>query len=208
MTGISVPQMADVKDVVTLTCTYSMGQTKLNSVKWYKEGSEFFRWVTIRGILLLLLPLGFITRQPLVLSVIDFHNIHLTSLSLSLSLTYTQVLADDVPVSHDVSGGWRALESEPVVHLQQEHLQCHAGRTEAQIYRFLSVRNLWGRTRVPCCARDGQHDRSRYVNIQKSNRAPHWWRTDVTKVVARVTCRRVGGLHINQCRPFDLKFDG
>lgn len=43
MTGISVPQMADVKDVVKLTCTYEMGRTKLNSVKWYKEGSEFFR---------------------------------------------------------------------------------------------------------------------------------------------------------------------
>lgn len=45
MTGIQVPEMGDVKDVVTLTCTYDMGRTKLNSVKWYKDGSEFFRWV-------------------------------------------------------------------------------------------------------------------------------------------------------------------
>lgn len=45
MTGISVPEMADVKDVVTLTCTYDLGRTKLNSVKWYKDGSEFFRFV-------------------------------------------------------------------------------------------------------------------------------------------------------------------
>lgn len=43
MTGISVPEMADLREAVTLTCTYEMGGTKLNSVKFYKEGSEFFR---------------------------------------------------------------------------------------------------------------------------------------------------------------------
>lgn len=43
LTEISVPEVADVKDTVNLTCTYHMGKHKLNSVKWYKDTMEFFR---------------------------------------------------------------------------------------------------------------------------------------------------------------------
>lgn len=43
LTEISVPVVADVKDSVNLTCMYRMGGHKLNSVKWYKDGMEFFR---------------------------------------------------------------------------------------------------------------------------------------------------------------------
>lgn len=43
LTDISVPEVADVKERVNLTCTYHMGGHTLNSVKWYKDGMEFFR---------------------------------------------------------------------------------------------------------------------------------------------------------------------
>ncbi|XP_058127030.1 uncharacterized protein LOC131290910 [Anopheles ziemanni] len=41
---ISVPEVVDVRETVTLTCSYDMGTHKLNSVKWYKDGREFFRY--------------------------------------------------------------------------------------------------------------------------------------------------------------------
>lgn len=43
LTHIIVPEVADVRDIITLSCSYNMGSHKLNSVKWYKDGSEFFR---------------------------------------------------------------------------------------------------------------------------------------------------------------------
>lgn len=43
LTEISVPEVVDVNDRVNLTCTYHMGGHTLNSVKWYKDGMEFFR---------------------------------------------------------------------------------------------------------------------------------------------------------------------
>lgn len=43
MTAISVPEVADYRDNVTLSCTYDMGKHTLNSVKWYKDNAEFFR---------------------------------------------------------------------------------------------------------------------------------------------------------------------
>lgn len=43
ITNIDVPNVADVKGVVTLSCTFSMGKDKLHSVKFYKDGREFFR---------------------------------------------------------------------------------------------------------------------------------------------------------------------
>lgn len=43
LTDISVPEVADIEEKVNLTCTYHMGGHKLNSVKWYKDGMEFFR---------------------------------------------------------------------------------------------------------------------------------------------------------------------
>lgn len=43
LTSISVPEVVDVRDVVQLSCSYNMGRSKLNSVKWYKDNQEFFR---------------------------------------------------------------------------------------------------------------------------------------------------------------------
>lgn len=38
-----VPAVADYRETVKLTCQYDMENTKLNSVKWYKDNKEFYR---------------------------------------------------------------------------------------------------------------------------------------------------------------------
>lgn len=38
-----VPQVADYRDIIKLSCQYDMENTKLNSVKWYKDNKEFYR---------------------------------------------------------------------------------------------------------------------------------------------------------------------
>lgn len=43
LTEIVVPEVVDVRDTPTLSCSYDMGTHKLNSVKWYKDEREFFR---------------------------------------------------------------------------------------------------------------------------------------------------------------------
>ncbi|XP_041774746.1 uncharacterized protein LOC121594927 isoform X2 [Anopheles merus] len=44
LTEITVPDVVDVRETVTLSCSYDMGTHKLNSVKWYKDEREFFRY--------------------------------------------------------------------------------------------------------------------------------------------------------------------
>uniref|UniRef100_A0A182NVE0 Ig-like domain-containing protein n=1 Tax=Anopheles dirus TaxID=7168 RepID=A0A182NVE0_9DIPT len=44
LTEITVPEVVDVRETVTLSCSYDMGTHKLNSVKWYKDEREFFRY--------------------------------------------------------------------------------------------------------------------------------------------------------------------
>lgn len=42
---IIVPQFIDVRNIASLECIYEIGNNrKLNSVKWYKNDKEFFRW--------------------------------------------------------------------------------------------------------------------------------------------------------------------
>lgn len=43
VTDINVPQIVDFRDNVTLSCSYDISGHTLNSVKWYKNDSEFFR---------------------------------------------------------------------------------------------------------------------------------------------------------------------
>lgn len=43
VTDINVPQIVDFRDNVTLSCSYDISGHTLNSVKWYKNGKEFFR---------------------------------------------------------------------------------------------------------------------------------------------------------------------
>lgn len=44
---VEIPEFADIRDVVSLSCSYNMGKTKLNSVKWYKDNQEFFRYAPL-----------------------------------------------------------------------------------------------------------------------------------------------------------------
>ncbi|XP_055906579.1 uncharacterized protein LOC129941848 [Eupeodes corollae] len=44
VTDINVPEIVDFRDNVTLSCSYDMSGHTLNSVKWYKDENEFFRY--------------------------------------------------------------------------------------------------------------------------------------------------------------------
>ncbi|XP_055850741.1 uncharacterized protein LOC129915280 [Episyrphus balteatus] len=44
VTEINVPGIVDFRDNVTLSCSYNMAGHTLNSVKWYKDENEFFRY--------------------------------------------------------------------------------------------------------------------------------------------------------------------
>ncbi|XP_037956740.1 uncharacterized protein LOC119686270 [Teleopsis dalmanni] len=44
VTDLNVPEIVDFRDNVTLSCSYYMSGHTLNSVKWYKENFEFFRY--------------------------------------------------------------------------------------------------------------------------------------------------------------------
>ncbi|XP_017953515.1 uncharacterized protein LOC108649032 [Drosophila navojoa] len=44
LSSLSVPPIIDVSQKAKLFCSYEMGNRTLNSVKWYKDGHEFFRY--------------------------------------------------------------------------------------------------------------------------------------------------------------------
>ncbi|XP_068153284.1 uncharacterized protein beat-Vc [Drosophila tropicalis] len=44
LSSLSVPRIIDVGQKAKLFCSYEMGNRTLNSVKWYKDGQEFFRY--------------------------------------------------------------------------------------------------------------------------------------------------------------------
>lgn len=41
--NLSVPRIIDYRTKAKLSCSYELGMRELNSVKWYKDGQEFFR---------------------------------------------------------------------------------------------------------------------------------------------------------------------
>lgn len=43
LTNLSVPRIIDASQKAKLFCSYEMANQTLNSVKWYKDGQEFFR---------------------------------------------------------------------------------------------------------------------------------------------------------------------
>lgn len=44
LNAISVPELQDHREQAHLRCEYELLSNKLNSVKWYKDGAEFFRY--------------------------------------------------------------------------------------------------------------------------------------------------------------------
>ncbi|KAH8312614.1 hypothetical protein KR044_011676, partial [Drosophila immigrans] len=47
VTDIKVPHIVDFRDNATLSCSYDISGHTLNSVKWYKNDSEFFRYAPL-----------------------------------------------------------------------------------------------------------------------------------------------------------------
>lgn len=45
---LTVPELQDYREHATLVCDYELITNKLNSVKWYKDGSEFFRYAPMQ----------------------------------------------------------------------------------------------------------------------------------------------------------------
>ncbi len=43
MISVDVPRYESVGDAVLLRCNYELQGEKLYSVKWYKDGNEFYR---------------------------------------------------------------------------------------------------------------------------------------------------------------------
>ena len=48
MVNVKVPKYAVVGTRERLHCNYTLGKENLYSVKWYKDGSEFYRYITIK----------------------------------------------------------------------------------------------------------------------------------------------------------------
>ena len=51
MIRLEVPEMSLLGDTVAMHCYYHMEGEQLYSVKWYKEGQEFFRYLNVSHIL-------------------------------------------------------------------------------------------------------------------------------------------------------------
>ena len=45
MKGLSVPKQLILGQSASLVCNYDLEMSKLYSVKWYKDGQEFFRFM-------------------------------------------------------------------------------------------------------------------------------------------------------------------
>ncbi|XP_034116278.1 uncharacterized protein LOC117575928 [Drosophila albomicans] len=58
VTDISVPEIVDFRDNVTLSCSYDMKGHTLNSVKWYKDRLEFFRYTPLMRPVYLTFPVA------------------------------------------------------------------------------------------------------------------------------------------------------
>ena len=48
MVNVKVPKYAVVGTRERLHCNYTLGKENLYSVKWYKDGSEFYRYIIIK----------------------------------------------------------------------------------------------------------------------------------------------------------------
>ncbi|CRK89280.1 CLUMA_CG003039, isoform A [Clunio marinus] len=107
ITNIIVPPFVDVRDVVMLSCSYNIGNQKLNSVKWYKSDKEFYRYSPLMS-----------TKQNMIFNVEGVHvssdhvcndkfcTIHLDNLSNDTSGAYRCEVSGDAPefkLSHETS---------------------------------------------------------------------------------------------------------
>ncbi|XP_055612923.1 uncharacterized protein LOC129759473 [Uranotaenia lowii] len=97
---ILVPEVVDVRDQPTLSCSYDMGSHKLNSVKWYKDEKEFFRYSPMMEQNVMVFPVEGVTVLPK--SAAHFCNrfmcsIQLHKLNIKSSGSYRCEISGDAP---------------------------------------------------------------------------------------------------------------
>lgn len=96
---IHVPSCVDVRDSASVRCNYDIGFYRINSVKWYKDGKEFYRFtpfsipnearMSVKGVKIS-------DRLPITCSE-KFCEIHLQELSAASSGTWKCEIAGDAP---------------------------------------------------------------------------------------------------------------
>ncbi|XP_035777318.1 uncharacterized protein LOC118458686 isoform X2 [Anopheles albimanus] len=100
LTEILVPDVADVQETVTLSCSYDMGTHKLNSVKWYKDEREFFRYSPLMPQNLMLFDVDGVTVVPNSTAQVCNHymcSIQLHKLNTRSSGSYRCEISGDAP---------------------------------------------------------------------------------------------------------------
>ncbi|RZF40169.1 hypothetical protein LSTR_LSTR012412 [Laodelphax striatellus] len=95
LTNFEVPSLAEYGSSVTLTCEFDVGSATLNSVKWYKEEHEFFRYMPSNHLTdNQIFPLDGINLDK---SISDQNHVTLMHLSFSSSGTYKCEVSTDLP---------------------------------------------------------------------------------------------------------------
>jgi len=97
--SITVPSVIDVRDYATISCSYDIGFHRINSIKWWKDGKEFYRFtpfqipnearMTVKGVKIS-------ERHPMICNE-KICKIHLEGLSSFSSGIYKCEIAGDAP---------------------------------------------------------------------------------------------------------------
>ncbi|XP_022188968.1 uncharacterized protein LOC111047512 [Nilaparvata lugens] len=95
LTNFEVPSLAEYGSSVTLTCEFDVGSAALNSVKWYRDEHEFFRFAPeIHPTDTQIFPLDGINLDK---SISDQNHVTLMHLSFSSSGSYKCEVSTDMP---------------------------------------------------------------------------------------------------------------
>ncbi|XP_050100194.1 uncharacterized protein LOC126580892 isoform X2 [Anopheles aquasalis] len=165
LTEILVPHVADVQETVTLSCSYDMGTHKLNSVKWYKDEREFFRYSPLMPQNLMLFDVDGVTVVPNSTAQVCNHymcSIQLHKLNTRSSGSYRCEISGDAPefkLAHGVGNMTVAFypQYDPIINgLQHNGVQhnyalgdfvvanCSSDMSSppARLYWFINDRNV------------------------------------------------------------------
>ncbi|XP_058822260.1 uncharacterized protein LOC131683892 [Topomyia yanbarensis] len=100
LTEIIVPDVVDVRDTPTLSCSYDMGTHKLNSVKWYKDEREFFRYSPLMEQNVMIFPVdgvAVVRKSPTHFCNRFMCSIQLQQLNIKSSGSYRCEISGDAP---------------------------------------------------------------------------------------------------------------
>ncbi|XP_075226605.1 uncharacterized protein LOC142327428 [Lycorma delicatula] len=97
VTDISVPRYAELGSTIIMKCNFTLGSGKLNSVKWYKDELEFFRYlpdVNLPNTNIQIFPQNGIALD---MSKSDKNHVALTDLTYNSSGLYKCEVSSDAP---------------------------------------------------------------------------------------------------------------